>query len=99
MLRKLGIPTLAVAAALAMTAPAATFARDRDDHRGRSVERHEEFRGHEFRAYDHDRGHFNFGVGIYAAPAPAASGFYDRFGVWHPNGFYDRFGVWHPYGY
>jgi hypothetical protein len=87
MFKKLGVSTLALAAVLAMAAPTAGFARDRDEHyRGerREVMVHR----------DHDR--FGFGIGVNVAPAPAA-GYYDQFGVWHPYGFYDRFGVWHAY--
>ena len=84
MFKKLGISTLALAAALAVAAPTASFARDRDDHRDhgrREVIVHR----------DHDR--FRFGVGI----ATPAAGYYDQFGVWHAYGFCDQFGVWHAY--
>jgi hypothetical protein len=95
MLKKLGISTLALAATLAVAAPTASFARDRDDHRGdrREVIEH---RDHDGDRFVRDRGHdgFRFGVGFNAAPA---AGYYDQFGVWHPYGFYDRFGVWRAY--
>ena len=108
MFKKLGIPTLALATAMAVAAPTVTLARDRDDHRGGDSDRHEAFRGRDDRGGrfrdrdDHDRdfrggNRFNFGVGVYSAPAPAASGYYDQFGVWHPYGYYDQFGVWHAY--
>jgi hypothetical protein len=88
MFKKLGISTLALAAVLAVAAPTASFARDRDDHRNDHRDRgSREVIVHR----DHDR--FGFGVGIVA---PAA-GYYDQFGVWHPYGFYDQFGVWHAY--
>ena len=88
MLKKLGISTLALAAALAVATPAVSLARDRDDHRG--GERHEVYRGHDGwrgRDWDRDRHGWSFGFG-YAAPAPAP-----------PAGYYDQFGVWHPYTY
>jgi len=84
MFKKLGISTLALAAALAVAAPTASFARDRDDHRDR---------GRREVIVHRDTDRFRFGVGIVA---PAA-GYYDQFGVWHPYGFYDQFGVWHAY--
>jgi len=91
MLKKLGISTLALAAALAVAAPTLTFARGRDDHRG--AERFERRDDHRLvRDRDHDG--FRFGVGVGVAPA---AGYYDQFGVWHPYGYYDQFGVWHVY--
>lgn len=104
MLKRLGIPTLALATAMAVAAPTVTLARDRDDHRGGDFGRQESFRGrddHDARFRGGDR--FNFGVGIYApapvipAPGPAAAGYYDQYGVWHPYGYYDQFGIWHAY--
>ena len=100
MLKKLGFKTMALAAGLAVAAPTISLARDRDDFRGRNVERNERFerRDRDDRGFrDRDDRRFNFRY--YAAPAPAANGYYDRFGVWHPYGFYDRFGVWRAYGY
>ncbi|MBV9504339.1 MAG: hypothetical protein JO323_04960 [Acidobacteriia bacterium] len=92
MLRRLGISTLALGAILAAAAPNLMQARDRYDHRG--FDHHEVIRGRD--VHDRDRGGWNFGVGVYAAPAhvavpapvaapvPVTSGYYDRFGVWHP---------------
>jgi hypothetical protein len=108
MLKRFGITTFALATALAVAAPTVTLARDRDDHRGGDVGRQEAFRGRDDRGGhfqdrdDRDWGfrggnRFNFGVGVYSAPAPAAGGYYDQFGVWHPYGYYDQFGVWHAY--
>ena len=90
MLKRFGIPVLALASALAIAAPTVTFARDRDDHRGggRDFDHHVILR-------DHDRrSGFNFGVGFYAdptpvpvpvpVPAPAPAGYYDPYGLWHP---------------
>jgi hypothetical protein len=109
MLRRFGIPTLALTAALAVAAPTVTLARDRDDHRGGNTNSHESFHGRDNRSFDRDdrrvdrddHSRFNFGAGFYRGPVPAqaASGFYDQYGVWHPYGFYDQFGVWHPYAY
>jgi hypothetical protein len=103
MLKKLGIPTLALAVAMAVAAPSVTLARDRDDYRGRGFERHEMYRGREQRVWrDNDRGRFSFGINIYRAPIapqPVANGYYDEYGVWHAYGFYDQYGNWHPYGY
>ena len=85
MLKRLGISTMALAAALAVATPAVSLARDRDDHRG--GEHHEFYRGHD-RDWDRGRG-WSFGFGYTApvsapvVPAPAA-GYYDQFGVWHP---------------
>jgi hypothetical protein len=96
MLKKLGISTMALAAALAVAAPGVSLARDRDDHRGGA--HHEVYRGHQAgrdRHWDHDRDWdrrgWSFGFG-YTAPVPVpapAPGYYDQFGVWHP----------YPYGY
>jgi hypothetical protein len=90
MLNKLRLPTLAVAATLAL-GPTTAMARDRDDIRH---ERHE--------AWEHRRfvnpGRFY----IYRSPVyvyPFATGYYDDFGFWHPyaEGRSDRWGFWHPY--
>ena len=100
MLKKLGISTLALAAAMAVATPAATFARDRGDH-GRGFERHDYGRTYERRDFrDHapvfrDYVRPSVGFGVYVNPAPAANGYYDQYGVWHPYGYYDQFGVWH----
>ena len=94
MLKKLGIPTLALAMALAVAAPAVSLARGRDEHRGGGFDRHEVYRGRDARVWRGRGGpSFNFGVGVYAAPAPA--GYYDQYGVWHPYG-YGAYGVWRP---
>lgn len=92
-----GIPTLALAAALATTIPAVSSARDRDDHR--DGERHEVYRGHDdgrWRDRDGDRDSDRWRFGYYSAPAPApvpyASGYYDQYGVWHPYAYYQPYG-------
>ena len=98
MLNKLGIPTLALVTAMAVAAPTVTLARDRDDRRGGDSDRHETFRGRNERGGRfEDRDDRDFGLGFYSAPAPAANGYYDQYGVWHPYGSYDQFGVWHAY--
>jgi hypothetical protein len=119
MLKKLGIPTLALATVMAVAAPGMSLAAGRDDHgnnnRGNGTEHHEVARGQDdhdarFRGGDRDRdnGRFSFGLGFYSAPArvvvappapvpPAAAGYYDQYGVWHPYGYYDQFGMWHTY--
>ena len=92
MLKRFGIPTLALATVLAVAAPTVTLARDRDDHRGGDFDRHEVFHSRD----DHEarRRGLNFGVGVYAAPAPvitpapAPAGYYDQYGVWHPYTYY-----------
>jgi hypothetical protein len=101
MLKKLGISTMALAAALAVAAPGVSLARDRDDHRG--GEHHEVYRGHEGwrdRDWDHDRRGWSFGFG-YTAPAPVvpapAAGYYDQFGVWHAYAYYPN--APYPNGY
>ena len=80
---------MALAAALAVAAPAVSLARDRDDHPGGH---HEVYRGREAwrgRDWDHDRRGWSLGFG-YTAPVPApvvpapAAGYYDQFGDWHP---------------
>lgn|SRR5215469_2222940 len=91
MLRKLGIPVLALAAALTAVVPTVSMARDRDDH-------HENFRGrddrHERGDRDRDRDdRWRSGVGVYSAPAPVAVP------APAPAGYYDQYGVWHPYAY
>ena len=92
MLKRLGISTMALAAALAVATPAVTLARDRDDHRG--GEHHEFYRG---RDWDHDRHGWGLGFG-YTAPVPApAPGYYDQFGVWHPYTYYPN--APYPNGY
>jgi hypothetical protein len=100
MLKRFGIPALALASALAIAAPTMSFARGRDDAReGREVAR-QDFRG---RGDDHfdrgdrhfDRGGFNFGVGFYANPVPVPV----PVPAPVPSGYYDQYGIWHPYGY
>ncbi|HEX6897355.1 MAG TPA: hypothetical protein VF146_18880 [Bryobacteraceae bacterium] len=125
MLKRLGIPALALASAFAIAAPNVTLAadrggnrdghegarqefRDRGNDRDRHFDRDDRHFDRDDRRFDRDgrrfdrddHGRFNFGVGVYAAPvpAPAASGYYDQYGVWHAYGYYDQFGVWHPYG-
>ncbi|HLG98342.1 MAG TPA: hypothetical protein VKX49_18645 [Bryobacteraceae bacterium] len=115
MLKRFGIPALALASALAVAAPNVTLAAERGGEREGHEAARQDFRGRGGDGSDRDRhfdrdnrgfdrddyGRFNFGVGVYAAPAPApaASGYYDQYGVWHASGYYDQFGVWHPYGY
>ena len=77
MLNKLRLPTLAVAAALAL-GPTTAMARDRDDIRH---QRHEE-RERTRRFLNRD---YWWGNGPYVyRPAPYRGGWYDRWGVWHP---------------
>ena len=130
MMKRLGIPALALASVLAMAAPNLTLAAERGNQRGGGNEvARQDFRGGNNEArgnqnfdrgrqdfnrggqnFDRDDRHFdrddrggNWGVGVYTAPAPviapapAAAGYYDQFGVWHPYGYYDQFGVWHSY--
>lgn len=91
MLKRFGIPALALASALAIAAPSVTFARGRDDYRGsgRDFDRHVVVRDR-----DH-RGGFNFGLGFYADPTPVPV----PVPVPAPSGYYDEYGIWHPYGY
>ena len=94
MLKLFGLKTMALAAGLAVAAPTISLARDRDDSRGRREPVRNERVDHDrFVRRDHD--YFRFNVRV--APAPAVSGYYDQFGVWHPYGYYDQFGVWHAY--
>jgi len=101
MLKRLGISTMVLAAALAVATPAVSLARDRDDHRG--GEHHESYRGHDRdRDHDWDRGRgWSFGFGYTApvpAPAPApAAGYYDQYGAWHPYSYYPN--APYPNGY
>jgi len=110
MLQKLGMKTLALAAALAAAVPGVTLARDHDNFRGRGPEHHEVYRGdwgHRDRDWDHDRGRWGFGFGVYTAPtpvpvpvpSPAANGYYDQYGVWHPYNPYYSYPAPSPYGY
>jgi hypothetical protein len=100
MLKRLGIPVLALAA-LTTIVPAVGMARDRDDHRG--GERQEAYRGHDddrVRDRDWDRDHdrrgwnagFGFNTAPVPAPAPVANGYYDQYGNWHPYVNYGRYG-------
>ena len=102
MLRRLGIPALALAAALSAAVPGVTMARDRDDHReafqGNAEVRDRDFdhdrdRDHD-RDWDRDRGRWNLGFGVYGAPvpapAPSPAGYYDQYGTWHPYASYGR---------
>jgi hypothetical protein len=106
MLKKLGFKTMALAAGLAVAAPTLSLARDRDDLRGRNSNSHARVENHErYERSDRDnrgirdRGDRRFNFRSYSTPAPAANGYYDQYGVWHPYGYYDGFGVWHAYGY
>jgi len=105
-MKRFGIPAMVLAAA-ALVLPAASFARDRDDHFRGDRGRHEFF---EHR--DHDRDwRFRPGFNVYVGPAPVerfapvvpTNGYYDQYGVWHPyaaaNGYYDQYGQWRAYGY
>jgi hypothetical protein len=100
MLKKLGFTTLGLAAALTLLAPTVTLARDRDDNRGRGyggpenhqVIQHRQRAEHDWR--EHDRG-YEFGARGYTALAPAANGYYDQFGNWHPYGYNDQYGYRH----
>src|ERR1700676_4047485 len=99
MLKKLGLSTLALAAALAVAAPTVSLAEDRDDgnrgyNRGRDFNRQSERYEHRDgdcdwnRGRDRDdynRGRVGVGFGFYRTPvAPAPSGHYDQYGYWHP---------------
>ncbi len=103
MLKRFGIPALALASVLAITAPTVTLAADRGGERGGREVARQDFRG---RGDDHfdrggrrfdrdDRGGFNFGVGFYADPTPVPI----PVPVPAPSGYYDQYGIWHPYGY
>ena len=107
MLKKLGIPTLALVTAMAVAAPAVTFARDNGDHRGGDVARHETAQRGTIAAAISGIATITlfagrpvqFGVGFVApAPvAPAATGYYDQYGIWYRYGYYDQFGIWRAY--
>ena len=73
------------------------MARDRDDAHGRDFDRHVrvEHRDNDRRVWDRGRAGLSFGFSN--VPAPAANGYYDQFGVWHPYGYYDQWGNYHPY--
>jgi len=77
MIKKLGLPTLVLGAALGLLNPSVSQAREDENHHHR----------HRFSVM--------FGVG----PTHYPSGYYDRWGRWHPYspGYYDRWGYWHPY--
>jgi len=103
MLKRFGIPALALASALAIAAPTVTLAADRGGERGGHEVARQDFRG---RGDDHfdrgdrhfdrdDRGRFNFGVGFYANPVPVPV----PVPAPVPSGYYDQYGIWHPYGY
>jgi hypothetical protein len=98
MFKKLGVSTLALAAALAVAAPTLTMASERDYRGGRTqvVEHRDAYRdrGRDDHRDVRDRDDFRFRAGFYAAPAPIAAGYYDRFGVWHAYGNYEQFGYW-----
>ena len=53
---------------------------------------------HERREWSEHRPHFR--AHFYYGPS-YRSGYYDRWGYWHPyrGGYYDRWGYFHPYGY
>ena len=86
MLKKFGLPTLVLGAALSVLNPGAALARDYDH------DRHERQEWREHRHRPHFRAHFYYGPSY-------AHGYYDRWGYWHPyhRGYYDRRGYWHPY--
>jgi hypothetical protein len=85
MLRKLGIPVLALAAVLMASIPAISMARDREDH-------HADVRA---RNDWHDRDGLHLGIGVYTTPVPAPV----PAPAPTPAGYYDQFGIWHPYAY
>jgi hypothetical protein len=106
MLKRFGIPALALASALAIAAPTMSFARDRggNERGGQQVAR-TDFRGRGDDHFDRDRhfdrdedGGFNYGLNFYAPP-PAPSGYYDQYGIWHPYAVGGQYGVSNPYGY
>jgi hypothetical protein len=73
--------------------------RGRDNDRG-EVSRGRDWDRRDFRYHDRDRDRgFSFGFRVGTAPAPAANGYYDQYGVWHAYGYYDQFGNYHSYGY
>jgi hypothetical protein len=82
MFKKLGIKTLALAAVMAVAAPAVTFARDWDDYRGGGDEHHMVYRGpwgYDNRGWSNQvRDRWNAGVGSYRTPAPVARGYYGQ---------------------
>ena len=104
MLKLFGLKTMALAAGLAVAAPTISLARDRDDFRGnREPVRNQRIDHDRFVHRDVDRDRFvrrdrdDYRYNVRVAPTPAATGYYDQFGVWHPYGYYDQFGVWHAY--
>ena len=48
-------------------------------------------RDYDEREHHRHRHHY---VTVYVGHGP--SGYYDRWGYWHPYGYYDRWGYWHP---
>ena len=112
MLKRFGIPALALASALAIAAPTMSFARDRggnerggNERGGRQVER-SDFRGRADDHFDRDRhfdrdddDRFNYGWNFYANPVPVPVPTPVPNGYYNQNGYYDQYGIWHQYGY
>ena len=107
MTKKLGLTIAAMATAVALLAPGAAMARDRDDrgrdrHEWREHEQHERHEAEERRERRYRGG---YGFGFYAAPSygygytAPVDGYYDRYGNFHPyaRGYYDRWGRFHRY--
>jgi len=91
MLKKLGLPAVALGTALSLLGPTALLARDHDrdrDARHEFRERREFRRGPRFSFYYGPS--YTYGYN---------NGYYDQFGNWHPYGYgwYDRWGRFHPY--
>ena len=112
MLKRFGIPVLALASALAIAAPTMSFARDSrgggEARGGREVARQDFRGGDNDRHFDRDDRQFD----------RDDRGFYgdrdDRFNFGfyanpvpvpvptptpYANGYYDQYGIWHPYSY
>ena len=102
MFKKLGIKALALAAVMAVAAPAVTFARDSDDYRGRGDEHREMYRGSSgydsrmFRQQNQDRDRWNLGLGWYSSPAPVARGYNGQ--GYYGQGYEGQYGAWNSYG-
>ena len=96
MLKRFRLPTMVLGAALAVMNPAAALAKDHDrDHERHERHQRREWREHEWREH-RPRVRSYFYYGPYYGPT-YATGFYDRWGYWHPYGYYDRWGFWHSY--
>ena len=82
MLKRFGLPSIILGTLLGTGILSPGIVLARDhDHEWREHEWREHRHRHHFRA------HFHYG----------SSGYYDRWGYWHPYGYYDRWGYFHPY--